>query len=169
MSKAPTMLPDFIVQEFNDGAGGGTLGTLTGIAPDGTLDDVEVGSPYYNGRVWKYKECMDGGRIVSPESAMLVRSISFAATGTTALSVYMEDPNAPAGQLVPKVMNSADLDYTSGAIDPSTGLYWAPPGGLLVPPGWFFYVKTTGNMSKPGALVVRIDGGWGVHIGQLYQ
>jgi hypothetical protein len=156
----PTAEPNLIIHELNDGAGAGTGAPVTGVAPTGTLQQVDANAPFFNGRVWKFTACDDGGLFTSADQVgWTVSQINWQLLGTTTIDVFLVDPGAATGQSDFKVMDGTQLPVLSSAPD-ITGGMWRPVGGLFVPPLWQVKVVTTGGLSAPGAIAVTVDGGW---------
>lgn len=160
MASAPTASPDLVIHEINN-AGVATSAPVTGIAPSGTLQDVEPASPYFNGRVWKYKGCTDGGLFTAPDDrGWTLEQLLLVGAGTTSVRVYLRDPDVPVGQPDFLLFETAEAKYVTGAPNPAK-LTWSPDGGVFVPPLWKLAVVTTGNLSGPASIVIKVSDGWG--------
>lgn len=158
MAYQPTMIPDIVIQELDNGAGGATGAPVTGVAPDGELQDVDPGQPYFNGRIWKYRSCTDGGLFVSSDqTGQVLQSLHWTLPGAATLKAYLVDPGGSAGDFL--VMDDTLLDNISPASAAAGGM-WTPRDGLFIPPRWELKVVSTGNLSGLASIAFAFGAGW---------
>lgn len=159
--------PEIVIHDF-----GGIGTTVPGTAPQlADRDTIEVGAPYYAGRVQRYSSLVDGGLFTSPSGqGMSVESFKYVGPGTNnvILSIVsnLYPPSAPIA-VTYKCWESNwlsvqdNLGHSSNSVDPESFVFlFRRP--MFLAPGEQLQVTTVGNLTAGARIEIRFTYGWGV-------